>query len=301
MQPQQQYPYPPQQAYPQQVGPPPGYAQAYPQQAVQPQYAPPPVPQQAPTYGGVVPQFHAPAPPQASIVRPRMQDFAREGRLVLIKPTKLERDVPNTKGKPGDKQDRLTADVVILDGAPFPYGGQPENGNPHTHQASIPHEIPSMFISSAGLISQVERKMNEFVLGRLSMRSLPNGNTAYRLDDASSADEQVCQAYLVAAAQGRISPPQAVPQSAPPAQAAYAPQSAPPAPMYQQPPQQAYAPAQAPAQAQYAPAPQQAYAPPAAQLDITNPPPGVDPGWWGAQTPEVRQMVAAQSASRPGV
>ncbi len=155
MQPNQQYAYPPQQAYPQQVGPPPGYVQQqYPQQ--QPQYAPPQAPQQqAPGYGGVVPQFSPPAPPQASIVRPRMQDFAREGRLVLVKPTKIERNVPNTKGKPGDTQDRLTADVVILDGAPFPYGGQPENGNPHTHQAMIPHEIPGMFISSAGLISQV--------------------------------------------------------------------------------------------------------------------------------------------------
>jgi hypothetical protein len=159
-----------------------------------------------------------------------------------------------------------------------------------------------MFISSAGLISQVERKMGEFVLGRLSMRSLPNGNTAYRLDDAAPADEQTCHAYLVAAAQGRISPPQAVPQSAPPApQYAPAPTEAPGAPMYPQAPQQAYAPAQVPQQAQYAPAPQQAYAPPAAQLDIVNPPPGVDPAWWSVQTPEVRQMVAAQAATRPGV
>ena len=185
MQPQQ---YPPQPPY--------GYPAQMPAQYPHPgQYAPqgPPQAPPAPGYGGahpqgVAPQFHAPAPPQASIVRPRLLDIGREGRLVLVKPTKVERDLPNNLGKPGDKQDRMTADVVILDGPPFMFGGAPEKGQPHTHNGAPPYEILSMYISSGPLISQCERRIGEYVLGRLSIRQLPNGNTAYRLNDPTEAD-----------------------------------------------------------------------------------------------------------------
>src|SRR5688572_3862880 len=108
--------------------PPQGYAPQYPPQtppappqyAPQPQYAPPaqypqqpayapPAPPQAPPapgYGGAHPQGHTsfrpPDPRQSDIVRPRLLDFGRDNRLVLISPTKIERGVPNNLGKPGE-------------------------------------------------------------------------------------------------------------------------------------------------------------------------------------------------------
>jgi len=309
----QQYPprgYAPQ---PQQQYAPPQYGQPYPQPGYpQPQYAPPqapPAPQQQ--YAAPV----APDRPAATVVRPRLQDFGRDGRLVMISPTKIERNLPNRLGKPGDVQDRMTADVVILDGAPFPFGGAPEKGQPHTTSASAPYEIPAMFISSAPLISQCERRMGESVLGRLRIVQLENGNSAYRIDDPTQADFDACNAFIAAKLAGRVAPPQQMPQQAP--QAA-------PQPQYAPPPQQAaymtqpatlppYAGAQPPmAPPTYAPAPAQvsvapAYGPPPAQqLDIdtvpnTNPP--TDPAWWAAQPAEYRQMVVASLASqqRPGV
>jgi hypothetical protein len=299
------------------------------QYAQQPQQAPP-----APGYGGAhpqgVPQFRPPDAPQANIIRPRLLDFGRENRLVLVSPIKIERDLPNTLGKPGDKQDRLTADVVILDGPLFAFGGAPEKNKPHTHTTpAIPYEILSMFISSAPLISQCERRLGEMVLGRLAIRDLPNGNTAYRLLDPSPADEAIAQQYLVDKMAGRIAPPQQieatqpvapqaqqqymtqpapVPQYAGASQQAYAAGAAQGAPQYPQAPQQAYAGAQVPQPPQYGGVPQgqmpaapQQYTPPAQQLDIDTPPVGFDPEWWRNQPPEYRQMVAAQAATRPGV
>lgn len=304
--PQPGYPPQPQPQYP--PAPQPGYG--YPQ----PQYAPPAPPQVpqgapvAPGYGGAHPQgvdpFNAPTPPQANIVRPRLLDFAADGRLVLISPIKIDRNLPNNLGKQGDTQDRMTADVVILDGPPFPYGGAPEKGTPHNLTAQVPYEIISMFISSAPLISQCERRLGEMVLGRLSRRQLPNGNTAYRLDDPTEADRAVARAYLVDKQAGRIAPPAqhvATQPTAPPGvygqQPAPQPQYAAPAPQYDP---NAYAAPQGPAVGQMPP-PVQAWAPPVAQVDINTPPPGYDPAQWAMLPEEHRQMIAGAAAQRPGI
>jgi hypothetical protein len=319
----QQYPpqgYAPQ---PQQQYAPPQYGQPYPQQGYpQPQYAPPAAPQYAPPAPPQAPpaapqQYAAPVAPDrpaATVLRPRLQDFGRDGRLVMISPTKIERGLPNRLGKPGDVQDRMTADVVILDGAPFPFGGAPEKGQPHTTSASAPYEVPAMFISSAPLISQCERRIGESVLGRLRIVQLENGNSAYRIDDPTQADFDACNAFIAAKVAGRVAPPQQAPQAAP-QQAAYAPPPQQAAYMTQPATLPPYAGAQPPAAPPYGgipaqqPMPQQqpAYGPPPAQqLDIdtvpnTNPP--TDPNWWAAQPPEYRQMVVASLASqqRPGV
>jgi hypothetical protein len=287
--------------------PPQGYAPQYPPQA--PQYAPPPAPPQyapapqyaapqappAPGYGGAHPQghdgFRAPDPQQSNIVRPRLLDFARDGRLVLISPIKVERGVPNTQGKPGETQDRMTADVVILDGPAFPFGGAPEKGKPHTHTAQVPYESVGMWISSTPLISQCERRIGESVLGRLGIKDLPNGNIAYKLDDPTEQDMATCRAYLVDKQAGKIAPPQQIPATQP----------------YAGPPpqaQQAYMTQPAPLP-QYAPAPPPP-PPPAAAIDIDTCPPEVDPAWWATAPPEVRAHYAGQRAgyaaqARPGV
>ena len=297
-------PYPPQGYAPQappQYGPPPGYAPAYPQAPQypqgppQPQYAPPQAPP-APGYGGAHPQGPAPSladpdAPQSNVIRPRMLDFAREGRLVLITPLTVKREVPNRLGKPGDTQDRMTADVVILDGHPFPFGGAPEKGEPHTHTAQIPYESLSMFISSGPLISQVERHMNEPVAGRIRTKQLDNGNTAYTLDPPSESDKAQATAFLIAKAEGRIATP-----TPPPAAQPYGPPANQPAPQAQ--PQYMTQPAPLPAYAPQAPGQgqpyQQGYAPqqypqaPPAPVNLDVAPPHIDPAWWAQQPPEVK-------------
>ena len=342
MQPQQ---YPPQYAQPAYApAPPQGYppqGQPYPQ----PQYAPQPpqgyppaqpAPQPPQQYAPAVavPQtFSNPSPPQSSITRPRMADFGHDGRLVIVSPHKIERGVPNNLGKPGETQDRMTADVQIIDGNAFPFGGQPEKGKPHTLLATIPYEIPAMFISNVGLISQCETRIGGHVLGRLHSVSLPNGNTAYRIDDPTDHDRELARQWAAAKMSGQLAAP-AQPQQAPPAPAQQAPpqpQYAPqPAPAYPQPqgyPQQSAPPAQPQygdpyaAQAYPQPVPQayaaqgpvvgqmpaqpQAWAPPAQQLDINVAPPGYPGGQpaWDALPPDQRAMIAGAAAAqqRPGV
>lgn len=285
-------------SYPNQPYPPQGYAPAPPPPPPQPY---PPQPQYAPGYGGAHPAGPSPvadpSPPQSSIVRPRMLDFARDNRLVLIKCTDIKRGVPNNLGKPGETQNRMTCDLVVLDGAPFPFGGQPEKGVPHTHTAQLPYEILSIWITSDGLISQCERFMNEWIAGRLGIRQLANGNTAYKLEKATDEEKAQAAAFLVAKQSGQIVSPEPIPAAQPYGPPVSAQPMAGPPPGYQQ----------SPAQAQYMtqPAPVPQYAPPPppapAAVNLDECPPTIDPAWWNAQPPEVRMMYVGQSQGRPGV
>lgn len=296
------------QAAPPQYAPQPQYAPApqpaYPPQGYAPAAQPAPQPQPAAPqagWGGPAPQgvdqFGAPAP-AVGIIRPRLTDMGA-GRLLLITPTKIERDVPNTLSeKPGATQDRMTCDVVILDGPPFPYGGNPEarGGRPHDRMAQIPYESLSMWISNALIVAQCERAVGGgMVLGRLGFgeSKTPGRQNPWKLTDPTEADKEIARAYLLAKQQGRIAAPapQAPPQAAP--QPQYAPpQSAPPAqPQY---PPQGYAPAAQPApQPQYAPAP-------AAGAPLP-PPPGWAPEAWAAVPPEQQAMIAQSMAAGPGI
>lgn len=52
---------------------------------------------------------------------PRSSDFAKadsfRGRLILVRPTKIERDVPKMSSQPnGAKGDKITANVTVVDG-----------------------------------------------------------------------------------------------------------------------------------------------------------------------------------------
>jgi len=306
-QPQQQYA-PPQygQPYPQQ-----GYPQ--PQQYGQPQGYPQPAPAAAPPPPITYPTtLGDPDPKASSVPRPRLQDIGRANRLVLIRPLKIERNVPNTQGKPGDVQDRMTADVVIFDGGPVAWGGKPERGVPHTTQSPLPYEIPAMYISSGPIITQCERRMNEVVVGRLGITELPNGQTAYGLTNASADEKAIVTQFLFAKAQGQLGDPQ-------PAQAAQPAQVSPPPQQYAQQPQAQpqYAPQQPPQAPQGYPQPQQygppqgvpqgpapqappAWAPPQQQVDVNVVVPPHTPESWFAMPPEQRYMIAAAAASQQG-
>lgn len=171
--------------------------------------APAPAPAAAPaaspppsTPPGVDP-FDAPAPQQPR--GPRMRDIY--GRLLLIVPHKLEEGIPNQKGKPGDVQDRLTADVVILDGGPIAYGGRPEAtpSIPHDKTTNPPHRNSRMYISNVGIISQCRLALAKkvttgqpgMVLGRLGVGEAKGGNNPpYVLSAPTDADKQTARQYL---------------------------------------------------------------------------------------------------------
>lgn len=147
--------------------------------------------------------FSDPAPREAR--GPRLRDMY--GRLLLLIPHKLEEGIPNRLGKPGETQDRMTADVVILDGGPLMYGGAPEKipAVPHTQLAEIPHKNARMFISSAGLISQCREALAKkvttgvpgMVLGRLAVgEAKGDQNPPYLLTPATDADKALARTYL---------------------------------------------------------------------------------------------------------
>ena len=79
---------------------------------------------------------------------PKLDDL--DHRLLLIKPTKLERSVPGKFGP----QDRITADVVVLD--------DPDEGV---------REIDKMYLSQKGIVGMLEGCLKPgkkpFILGRL--------------------------------------------------------------------------------------------------------------------------------------
>lgn len=157
----------------------------------------------APAAGGDDP-FSDPAPREAR--GPRLRDMY--GRLLLVIPHKLEEGIPNRLGKPGETQDRMTADVVILDGGTIHFGGKPEATppTPHTKTSEVPLKNARMFVSSGGLISQCRQALAKrlttgqpgMVLGRLSVGEAkgPGQNPPYLLTPATEADKQVARQYL---------------------------------------------------------------------------------------------------------
>lgn len=157
----------------------------------------------APAYppGGDDP-FSGPAPQQPR--GPRIRDVY--GRLLLIIPHKLEEGVPN-RLQSGTTQDRMTADVITLDGGPIPYGGAPEATPPvpHDKTAQVPHKTARQFISQAGLISQCREALAKrmrgepgMVLGRLTVGEKPanGGNPPYLLTPPTEQDKQLARQYL---------------------------------------------------------------------------------------------------------
>jgi len=167
---------------------------------------PPPAVPAAPAYapGGEDP-FSAPAPQQPK--GPRIRDMY--GRLLLVIPQRLEKDVTSQfKDKDGNRQvqDRMTADVICLDGGPIAYGGRPETvgGPPHDKTAQVPHRNVAQYISNAGLISQCRDALAKrlagkpgMVLGRLQVgEAKGNNNPPYLLAEPTEADKQLARQYL---------------------------------------------------------------------------------------------------------
>lgn len=160
-----------------------------------------PVQPAADPFGGADP-FGDPAPQQPR--GPRLRDMY--GRLLLVVPIKLEEGIPN-RLQAGTTQDRLTADVIVLDGGPIAFGGRPEATPPvpHDKTEATPRKSPRMFISSVGLISQCREALAKrmrgepgMVLGRLGVGAAKEQgqNAPYLLTPATDADKAIARQYL---------------------------------------------------------------------------------------------------------
>jgi hypothetical protein len=169
--------------------------------APSPVTTPAPAPPAADPFGAADP-FDAPAPQQAR--GPRIRDLY--GRLLLLVPRKLEENVPN-RLQLGTTQDRLTADVIVLDGGPIAFGGRPENVPPVPHDkvAQVPHKTASQYISNRGLISQCREALAKraqgqpgMVLGRLTVGTAKEEgqNAPYLLTPPTDADKALARQYL---------------------------------------------------------------------------------------------------------
>lgn len=261
--------------YPQYGQPAQGYAPA------QPQQYPPQQPMQQPTYPQQQPQYSAPpaqpapaqmgpsmpagftAPPPAGQAYPRPKLSDLRGRLVLIRPTALDRGIKAPGTDPNKLQDRITADIVVLDGGALAFGGSMQQGRPNTHQdPAMPVGYKGVFLSQKSVVTQLQGYLpgptnpaGGRCLARVGLgtSSTPGNNAPYRLDDPSNEDIALAHQYLAGEQTGNlpfrstaepVPGQQAAPMQTGPQYVQTIPQQyAPPA---QYGPQQGYAPAQQP-------------------------------------------------------
>ena len=131
------------------------------------------------------------------------------GRLVLVKPLKIETVKDNLSPTPGATVDRLTADVDILDGT-WPLVRLHKSGLP-VSQASpgTPQPEPlterhfsGMWINSKGIVSVAKMSLAgqgpQTILGRVSRgdASQPGWNEPYFLAAGTKEDKTVARAYI---------------------------------------------------------------------------------------------------------
>lgn len=154
--------------------------------------------------------FGAPAPQAPK--GPRFRELY--GRLLLIMPTKLEEGIISNQFRNDDGspviQDRMTADVIVLDGGDIHYGGKPEKMPPVPHNmvATVPHKTAKQYISYSGIISQCRPYLANYLaknggktmaLGRLARGENENkGEKPWILTEATDADRAIARAYLAA-------------------------------------------------------------------------------------------------------
>lgn len=137
------------------------------------------------------------------------------GRLVLIRPIKIE-TVPNSQGAPGQMQDRVTADVTVVDGlGPVPgfTRGQP-NG-----QSFAGPEFRGTYISQEVIVKQLAEvtppRGNGMVLARIDTKTpgtAPGKGNPWGLIDPTDQDRNIARAFLANRTVSSAAAPAAAPQ-----------------------------------------------------------------------------------------
>lgn len=147
--------------------------------------------------------FDAPAPQRPR--GPRMREL--HGRLLLLRPLLVEKVAQQQEDGTTKMQDRMTTDVIVLDGGTIAFGGMPEKlpSIPHNQTADIPMKIDRMFMSSVGILSQCREALAKrqagqpgMVLGRLTTGEAKSDkhNPPYLLTPATEADKVIARTYL---------------------------------------------------------------------------------------------------------
>jgi hypothetical protein len=142
--------------------------------------------------------FEGAAPPPPREDRPKMRHL--NNRLVIVTPAKIERGIPNTL-TPGAVQDRITADIEILDGATLMYGDDPDTGKQADKRMEIPGRIEGMYLNGARMVAQLTvreegGRLRKQVLGRV--RAVPNGpgqRPSWILETPTTADYDAARVY----------------------------------------------------------------------------------------------------------
>jgi len=132
------------------------------------------------------------------------------GRLIILVPKRLEKGLVSGRFKNPDGsaviQDRMTADLIVLDGGTIHYGGEPEKVPPIAHDktAEVPARWNDTFISFAGIISQCRDALAAraagrpgMVIGRLTKGTdSGKGNPPWLITPATDADKALGRQYL---------------------------------------------------------------------------------------------------------
>lgn len=140
------------------------------------------------------------------------------GRLVLIRPVKQE-TVPNNLGAPGSTQERVTADITVVDGL----GPVPQmKGNPPapTGQMFQGPDFPGTYVQSEVIVKQLADALSSrgMVLARIDTRTPgtnPIKGNPWGLIDPTEADKQTARNFLANRTVSAASAPAAAPVQAP--------------------------------------------------------------------------------------
>ena len=194
----------------------PGYAAYLAQQASQQATAPSAPTSQAPAAQFVAPpaapsggdefdvEFEDPAPQRAK--GPRLEEMY--GRLLMIIPKGMDKGKGTDSEGKATEYDRMTADVIVLDGGPIAFGGDPGGRPPIPHDKveNVPLRVTDMYISAKGLISQSSRAWTKaqakapgaFVVGRLGVgeKKNPAHQAPWLLTKATDAEKDTVRAYV---------------------------------------------------------------------------------------------------------
>lgn len=129
----------------------------------------------------------------------RDDDNCLRGRLLMITPLKSEIVADKLSKTPGATQERITADVVVLDGSPI--------GPPEGEREATPAAFDGMYFSQKALVSQLRKALKanmagadprRMVLGRLE-KEPPKEKGRYPtwvLRDFTPEDAQKARDYL---------------------------------------------------------------------------------------------------------
>lgn len=136
---------------------------------------------------------------------PRIMDIP--GRLVLVRPVKPSEQQPAhpaaRKVNPNATVERMTADLVVLDGGSYAYGGKPEDGVAHTLMGEPGTVWRKMWITQTALVNQCQpkyRTARPWTLGRIMKGEKPadGGNAPWVLEPATDADRLIARRWLAA-------------------------------------------------------------------------------------------------------